>query len=260
MTKKIFDSDGFTLPEVLVVLVLSGFFVSLIFSFTFGYWKYAYLLEADLDTYVSRLNAGDFLRDNFNASSGLIIQNSIADNHTLAPDPAIASNLYWKPLHAIPGNKPIGNSGTTTPIMYFKKPSINSTGGFIMNGVQPYEDEFVLYLDGSTKKLMIRSLANPSATNNKLKTSCPLAAATSSCPADKTIIDNIKSIDLRYFSRTANLIDYSSISDAFGNYIGPDYSVVEVIEITLNVEKKPIFQNTNATKSSTIIRIALRNT
>lgn len=254
------DEAGFTLSELLVALLLTGFFVSLIFTFTFGYWRYGYLMEADLDTYVSRLNAGDYLRENISASSGLIIQNSLPDNNTMAPDPNIPSNLYWEEIHAIPSTV-TASSTEVKPILYFKRPSVNTSKDIVMNGTQPYEDEYILYLDGQSKTLYARSLANPGATNSKLKTSCPPAISTNVCPADRAIVADVTSIETRYFSRTANLIDHSSITDPItGNYIGPDFSVVEVLELTINIEKKPILQKLNATKNSTIIRIALRNT
>jgi hypothetical protein len=252
---------GFSLPELLSVMIVSSLFVGLILFFMFSYWRYAALLEADLDTFVTRLNAGDFLRETLNGSTGLIIQNGIPDNNTLAPDPSIASNLYWQPLHAIPGNVPVGNTGIITPLLYFKRLSINTDGDIIMNGTQPYEDEYIIYLDGTAKQLLIRYLANPYANDNRLLTSCPPALATANCPADKTIADNLASIDIRYFARSGTTIDYTSIYDSDINaYIGPDFPVVEAVEFTVNLTKKPFLQKTNATTNQTVVRIALRNT
>jgi hypothetical protein len=66
---------------------------------------------------------------------------------------------------------------------------------------------------------------------------------------------------MRYFSRTGNLIDFTSVTDAVtGEYIGPDFTVVDVAEYTLNITKKPFLQKTNATVNKTTVRIALRNT
>lgn len=254
------NQKGFSLPELIVVIVLSGLFSSLILFFFINYFRYGYLLQADLDTLTTRLNAGDILREGVGSSTGLIIQNSIADSNTLVADPDNASGNYWLPIHAIPGNKPVGNSGTETPLIYFRRFSLNNSGNYIMNGSQPYEDEYILYLDGTTRSLMQRTLANPSATGNRATTSCPPNLASVSCPADKTVADDLASIDMRYFSRNGNLIDYTSIWDADTNsYIGPDFTVVEVVELTLNLSKKPSLQTTYATSNSTIIRIALRN-
>ncbi len=255
------NEQGFTLPELISSLIITSLFVAVIMSFMFGYWKYSALLEADLDTLVTRLNAGDVLRDLIGTSAGLVTQNSIADSHTNNPDPANASNNYWLPIHAIPGSTSIGAGGTTTPLVYFRRFSTNTSGAYIMNGTLPYEDEYVLYLNGTTKQLLLRSLANPSASGNRLKTSCPSNVATASCPADRIIASDLASVSMRYFSRTGNTIDWTSVYDSNTNsYAGPDFTAVEVVEFTVNLNKKPFLQQSStATQNSTVIRIALRN-
>jgi hypothetical protein len=255
------QSSGFTLLELLSIIVVSTMFSGLVIYFTFNYWRMTATLSNDLETYVGRLTAGDRLREAFNASSGLIIQNSLADSHTGDPDLTIPSGNYWRPLHAVPGSVPIGVAGTTTPVLYFKSPSIDSSKDYIMNGSLPYEDEFVLYMDGTTKQLRLRSLANPSAAGNRIVTTCPAGSDSTSCPLDRLIVDNISSVGLRYFSRSGNLMDYTSIIDpSTGNYIGPDMPAVEVVELVLYVFKKATVHGGADTISQTIIRVALRNT
>ncbi len=255
------NQNGFTLPELISVMVVSALFTGLILFFMISYWRYGYLLEADLDTLITRLNAGDVLRESLGSSAGLISQNSLPDSNTNNPDPVYASNLYWIPIHAVPGNTATPASGSTTPLMYFRGLSINTSKSVIMNGTQPYEDEFVLYLDGTSKSLKMRSITNTSATSNRLLSSCPPATASSTCPADRVVASDIASIDTRYFSRAGNAIDYTSSFDTTTNtYTGPDFPVVEVVELTLHLSKKPIFQKSYATTNTTIIRIALRNT
>jgi hypothetical protein len=252
--------QGFTIPELWSVIIVTGIFVSLVLFFGMSYWRYAFLLEGDLSTLITRLDAQDYLRENIGTSSGLIIQNSIPDSHTNNPDVNIASGLYWIPLHAIPTTSSVSGSGTT-PLLYFKRLSSNTSEAFIFNGTQPYEDEYVMYLNSATKQILVRSLANPNAANNRIKTSCPPALSSASCPADKVIADDISSVAIKYFSRSGNPIDWTSIYDSnINTYAGPDFPSVEVVEFTLNISKKPVFQKTNATINSTIIRIALRNT
>jgi len=254
------DQRGITIVELIVVMMMTILFTTIIMTFTIGYWRYGYLLEADLSTLGTRLNAGDFLRSALGPSSGLISQNSIPDPNVNNADPSISTGNFWVPIHAVPGNKPIGAKGTTTPLLYYRRPSSTANGSYIMNGSQPYEDEYVLYLNGTTKSLMQRSLANPNASGNKLKTSCPPAAVTSICPADKTIATELASIDMRYFSRTGNLIDYTSMQDPVtGAYTGPDFTATEVVEFNLNIVKKTFLQTSNSVSNSTIVRVALRN-
>lgn len=254
------DQNGFTLPEMLTVLVVTGVFSGLILFFTFSYWRYGAMMEADLDTFVTRLNAGDVLREMIGSSTGMIIQNSLPDSNRMVPDPDDGTGTYWLPIHSIPGNLPVGSPGTFTSVAYFKRLSFDTSGTVIMNGLLPYEDEYVLYIDGSTKQLKLRSIANTAATGNRLLTSCPPSLATSSCPADRIIASDLESVDLRFFSRTGTLIDYTSAFDPdINQYIGPDYPAVEVMEFKLTLTKKPFLQTTQSTRTSTIIRVALRN-
>ncbi len=253
-------SAGFTLVELVSVMAVSLMFSGLIMFFTFQYWRTSATLMNDLETFVSRLNAGDRLRDALNASSGLINQNSIADVHAGLPDPAIATNDYWLPLHAVPGDVVMGSSGTITPVMYFKGPSIDTSANIVLNGVQPYEDEFMLYMDGSAKTLRLRVLANAGAPSNRNKTTCPPSSVSASCPIDRLIAENVSKVSLRYFSKSGNLMDYTSIVDPLtGQYIGPDLPAVEVVELTLHIFKKSTVNGGADTSSQTIIRVALRN-
>ena len=259
--KKLRDAHaGFTLAELLIVMLVTGFFVTLVMYFTFSYWRYTYLLEADQETLTTRLNAGDIIRENVGTSSGLILQNGIPDPHPNNVDPLDGSGQYWEKIHAVPGNK-TASTGSAASIVYFRRFSFDATNNIIMNGTQPFEDEYIMYIDGTTKELRMRTLANPSAIGNRLKTSCAPAFVSPTCPADRVIAAGVASIDMRYFSRTGNLVDWTSIYDSLlGTYIGPDFTVVDVVEFKLNLVKKPILQQTNATVNNTVIRVALRNT
>jgi type II secretory pathway pseudopilin PulG len=252
--------SGFTITELLIVIILTTIFTLIIMLFAFDLWRNSATQEANIDTLLTRFNASDTLREEIGSSSGLIIQNNITDSHTLVPDPSIPGNSYWLPIHAVPGNTAVGSANTYTPLIYFRRYSLNTAGQFIMNGTQPYEDEYVLYLDGSAKALKQRNLANPSASGDKLKTSCPPPYVSATCPADKVIASNITSVSTRYFSRTGNLINHNSITDpGTGEFIGPDFTAVEVLEVTLNLSKQVSFSSTKATQNSVVIRIALRN-
>lgn len=252
------NQSGVTLVELLIYIVVSTAVTIAILAFALSFWRSNASLENDLETYVTRSDAGDTLRDYLNESSGLISQNSIDDANPMAPDPTDASGQHWLLIHAVPKSIPIGSSGTMTPVIYFQSPAFSTSKTIIMNGSQPYTNEFVLYLNGTTKQLLLRSLANPSASSNKTKTSCPTASA--GCPADKVVADNVSSIDTRYFSRSGIPIDYTSVTDpTTGEYIGPDFTSVEVVELTLHLFRKSTLQGGEDTSNSTIIRVAIRN-
>ena len=249
---------GFTIVELLVVIFAGTLMMGLIFNFFWEYWQYAEKAQSDSDAFVSRLDLADYVREVVGTSSGLIIQNSIVDSNANVVDPSAGAG-YWLEIHPVPGTTAAG--GSDKPLFYFKRYSQNSAKAFIMNGTAPYEDEYVVYLSASGE-IRVRTLANPSAAGNALKTSCPPASATASCPADRILIGNITSVGSRYFSRSGNLIDYTPYYDPVlgQNVYGPDYPAVEVIEYTVNLARAAFTQSANTTQSSTIIRIALRNT
>lgn len=258
--------DGFTMPELIIVMILTLLLSALLFEFVIGYSRFSAVSQSDSIAFVERLNASDFLRENLGLSSGLISQNSISDANVNVPDGSNPS--HWRLMHAIKGT--FGDTSSVTPLVYFKKPSLNTSNAMVFNGTLPYEDEFVIYHDGPSKELRVRTLAHPDVTNNKLTTSCPPAVATSSCPKDKVLINDITSVALRYFSRSGNDISFNSI-DEFGNipctapgpdYVGcegADFPSVEVVELTLNLAKTPIGVKGQTTQSATVIRVALRN-
>lgn len=260
------DERGFTIPELIVVMVTTLILSMIVISFATYFWSSTATLQNDSDTLVTRLNAGDTLRNNLNSASGFINQNSIQDANVLNPDPTAGAG-YWLSIHAVPGTTSVGPNGATTPLLYYQAPSVDASSNFIMSGTTPYQDEFILYLNGTAKQLLLRSLANPAATGDTVKTSCPPDKASSVCPADKVIATDISSVDMRYFSRSGNTIDWTSIvaTDANGNpivpteYIGPDYPSVEVVEITLHLYHKSTLHGGTDTSNEVIVRVAIRN-
>ncbi|MDB5170528.1 MAG: hypothetical protein JWO35_222 [Candidatus Saccharibacteria bacterium] len=254
------DTRGVTIVELLVVMIVSSLIMGVVTSFGLDYWASSATLEADQETLVSRLNSGDYLRNAFNSTSGLITQNDIADLHTGSPDSAKTNGQYWLPIHAVPSTIQIGAKGTITPIIYFNRPSIDTSKNFIMNGTQPYEDDVILYMNGTTKQLLARTIANSSAANNRAKTSCPAALATTNCPADIVIAEDVSGAVTRYFSRSGNTIDYTSIVDpSTGAFIGPDFPSVEVIELKVNLFRKGKLSRSADSSNQTVVRVALRN-
>lgn len=254
------NESGLTVVELLAVIITSSIIVGTVTAFALNFWTNTAVVQSDEDTLVTRLNAGDYLRNAMNSAAGLINQNDLADTHTGNADPADASGTHWVPIHAVPGTISMGAIGTITPLIYFNRPSVDTSNNVIMNGTVPYQDDVIFYMNGTTKQLIARAIANPDAANNRAKTTCPAAFATQSCPQDTVIADNVSGVGMRYFSRSGNTIDYKSIVDPnTGAYIGPDFPSVEVVEFTLKLSKKAQLHNGADTINQTVIRVALRN-
>ena len=254
------DQNGLTIVELIVIMTLTLIFSGIVIGFALDYWGASTSLQNDSETFATRQNLGDILRDRLNSASNLINQNRIADIHAHVSDPSDPSGTYWTPLHAVPRDVTLPAAGLFTPVLYYNGPSVTSAKTQIMNGTQPYYDEFVLFLDGSRKTLMLRSLTNPGASGNRWSTTCPTNLATSTCRADRIVATDVSSVSLRYFSRSGNLIDWTSIIDPLtGNYIGPDFPSVEVVELTINLGRKAIIKGAQDTSNQTIVRVALRN-
>lgn len=255
------NQKGFTVTELLIVVVVTAFVTVALIAFMFNFWQYSYYSQANFVNFSERLNVNDFLRERLSASSGLITQNGIPDANVGLGDPSDGTGTYWNPVHAVPTTITAGqDSNVINPIIYYKGYSTASDKTIIMNGVIPYEDEFILYLD-EDGNLRVRTLVNPSTIGtNRLTTSCPVATAGPSCPEDNLLISDVESVERRYFSRSGNLIDWESIWDSdINQFIGPDNGAVEVVELTINVKKKATFQQSETIQNSTIIRVALRN-
>ncbi len=256
---KLQSESGFTLVELLVVMFMTVMLTGLIMSFTLDFWGRTTSLQNSSDNLVTRQSLGDKLRDSFNRAIGLVIQPSISDTQTLAPDPDQVSGSYWLPLHAVPETKQKPASGLTNPIIYFNAPSVHSDRTQIMNGSQPYLDEYVMYLT-SSGQLRLRTLANPSASGNAAKTTCTPSQTSETCGPDRLLATDVSSVALRYFSRSGNLQDWHSIIDPeTGLYIGPDMPSVEVVELTATFDVKAKLKKSRSTKASTTIRVAFRN-
>ncbi len=263
---------GFTLVEMLIVVIMTSIISIIIFTLGYQYLKQAAALNAQTNFYGDRLNVADYLRSNIGLSTGLINQNSLPDNNRLVADPADTTGTLWRPIHSIPSV--FGNGTDITPIAYYSQNAMSTSNAMIMNGTIPYQNEFVIYHDGPSSELRVRSLGNTSATNNKTITTC--AVAVSGCPKDKVLLTGVKTIEMRYFSRSGDDIDFRSSCDPdiycsggtpatclqttpYTGCNGLDFSQVEVVQFEIKVSK-PIESDVNYNMfNTTVIRIALRN-
>ncbi len=100
-------------------------------------------------------------------------------------------------------NAPTGgwSTGNANFVIIIAVPAFDSSRDYIIDSATggPYLNELVYYKNGST--LMQRALAHPDASGNTLQTSCPENLASPSCPADKKLTDNLKSMTFTLYDQ-----------------------------------------------------------
>lgn len=145
---------------------------------------------------------------------------------------------------------PVGGWNTTNTnfVIIIAVPALNSNGDYIIdtNTGKPYNNELVYFKEENT--LYKRTLAHPSATGNSLKTSCPAAQVSSSCPADRKLASNVKEITFLLYDQDNNYNqDINSEADTLS---------ARSIGITLLLERDTYGQPLSYVNS---IRVTLRN-
>ncbi|MCA9330829.1 hypothetical protein KC957_02170, partial [Candidatus Saccharibacteria bacterium] len=76
----------------------------------------------------------------------------------------------------------------------------NSAGDILFSDASNYvshKNNSVYFV--SSGKLYKRVLAAPNVTGNTAVTTCPAAAATSSCPADRLLLQNVEAFTVKYY-------------------------------------------------------------
>lgn len=93
------------------------------------------------------------------------------------------------------------NTSNTNFVIIIAMPAVDSNGSYIIDTAtgQPYNNEFVYFKSGL--RLYKRILAHPSASGNSMRTSCPQALATATCPADRTLNDNVRDMNFTLYNQ-----------------------------------------------------------
>jgi hypothetical protein len=221
-TKLSHDSRGFTLVELNLSLVIMGVMVvSLLVIFT-NFFVIMTRTNAIVDMTVDSQGLLRTVVEELRYGAGVRQSNTITD------------------ANAPPGGWDTDNANF---VIVIAVPATDEDRNYIIDSAtgSPYMNELVYYKSGSI--LHKRVLAHPSAVNNALKTSCPAAIATSSCPADRKLVETIKTM-------TFNLYDQDNAPTS-------DPLLARSIKIDLTLERDTFGQALSYDNS---VRITLRNT
>ena len=106
-----------------------------------------------------------------------------------------------------------GSGGT----LILSVPAKDSTGSVIyIDSLHSsmYTDNVIFYLDSSTHRLYRRYIANASATGDVGVTTCPPSKATSTCPADAVVVDDVANLTTTYMDNNNNVVTNPSGTEA----------------------------------------------
>jgi len=190
MNKKV-DQRGFTIVELLIAITVSvilsgvilGFMAGEIDQSTVATAKAALLSQAEVG--LSRVNTDVRLSSNADG------QNRWPDSY--AP---ISGNAYsW------------ASNGSTLILATAAQGPNYSILWQDASEYIPYKNNLIYFVQNGT--LYKRTLAAPES-GNVVKTSCPAQHASSSCPADEIILNNVSSFTVTYLDGNGNSVTPSS--------------------------------------------------
>jgi len=212
---------GFTLVEVMVVVSVMAI-VGVVFLGLVA--NYFVVITRNNELSEMTVNSQNLLRttvENIRYGDGVRQTNQIVDAH--------APSGGW-------------NTNNTSFVIIIAVPALDNTRAYIIDPStgSPYMNELVYYKSGST--LMERKLANPSAVGNRLQTSCPANAASSSCPADTELASYVRSMLFTLYDQNAAVTNVPADARS--------------VKITLTTERNAPGQPLNLT---TTTQVTLRN-
>ena len=179
------SQSGYTLVELNLSILILGIIIIAILSVFTNYFVLLTRNGADLNMSVEAQNLLRSITEELRYGAGVRQTNTIADP-----------------------NGPGGgwNTSNSSFVIITAVPAIDSTRQYIIDPLtgKPYLNELVYYKSG--KKMYKRTLANSAASGNTLKTSCPQATATPSCPADVFLAENFESMFFTLYDQDNNII------------------------------------------------------
>lgn len=212
---------GFTLPELIVTMTLMTILSLLLANFVITWLAASTLAQARTELLTNAENALDTITEDIRLSGS-------ADQKNRWPD----------------SNGPSGNQfgwQSNSSTLVLAKAAVDSSNTIIFSDAAKYitqKDNEIYYVSGGT--LYRRTLAS-SDVNDAATTTCPPAAATSSCPADKTVATNVKSFAVTYY-------------DADLAVVSPDNA--RAVQLSITMSKKV---NGKAVSASYNTRMVFRN-
>ena len=164
---------GFTVPELSISIVAMGILITSLLAFGTYYFANVTRYNAFVQMSVDSQNLLRATVEQLRYGAGVRQAATVSDP-----------------------NAPVGGWNTSNDdfVIVIAVPAIDSDREYIIdpNTGSPYNNELVYFKNDTN--LYRRTLAHPDAVGNTLKTSCPAAQASESCPPDNKLVENLDSM------------------------------------------------------------------
>jgi type II secretory pathway pseudopilin PulG len=184
--------DGLTLIELGIALVITAALATIVVGFSIDKLQQSTLQDTKYQLLTNAEDGLDRMATDVRIASA-------ADDNNRYQDPyspgAPANELSWA-------------SSSSTLILAIAATGSNHT--IIFDDVHDYDsakNNIIYYLSGGS--IYRRVLADP-VSGNTATTTCPLAHATSTCPADSDVLDNVSSFSVQYYNNQNQQVTPSS--------------------------------------------------
>lgn len=183
---------GFTLVELIVAMVVLVVVSGAVITFSVNKTIEAARVSTRADLLTNAQIGLDRMANDIRLSSKADDTNRWADNNS----PSSPTNNYgWQ---------------STSTTLVLATSAQTSDGTILFDDKADYittKNNYIYYLSGGT--LYKRILAAP-VSNNSAITTCPPASVTASCPSDKIVLTNVKSLSVKYYDTLNQQVDPAS--------------------------------------------------
>ena len=196
-------TDGFTAVELIISITVAGLMVGVLFLATFRFFANAMQSQQTAELALESQTLLGQLVEDLRLDTGVEATNVLTDAH----EPGSG----WQ----------TSDSGN---VLVIATPAIDDNQDIIYDPDTgfPYQNEIIYFVSGRT--MYKRTLQNATATGTTLRTSCPAAAATNDCPADRVFTENIDDLTFTLYDDT--------------NTVTTDPAAARSVELTLHLAKE----------------------
>lgn len=216
------NEQGFTLPELLIVMIVTAILSGVILGFFVNQIRAIVIASAKQDLLEQAQIGLDYTAQDVRVSANADDSNRWPDAN--APNP---TDQYSWQSNASSLILATGAQDQNHNVL-FDDPSKYITA----------KDNHIYFISNGT---LYRRILASTITGNAAVTTCPEAVATSTCPADKTILQNVASFSVQYIDGSGNQVVPSSARSILLNVTLSKHEYNQ--DITATYAEQMVFRN-----------------